>query len=123
MTLTGTVSPVVVIESEKGRQALLARAESGLPEGECLVKIVDVIGLRRSVRTTPADKRAVLVAREVPTVLRGGLTSVVSYYRVPADALDATETHYVGEAISHTYEVMLNVARVGMRRDPRAVVA
>lgn len=115
-------APVVVIENEKGRNALLARAEASLPEGECLVKVVDVIGLRRSVRTTPKDERAVLVAREVPVVLRGGLTSLVSYYRVPADALDATETHYLGEAVSHTYEVLLNVARVGMRR-ASAVVA
>lgn len=123
MTLAAPAAPVVVIVNEKGRDALLARAEANLPEGECLVKVVDVIGLRRSVRTTPKDKRATLVAREVPMVLRGGLTSLVSYYRVPVDALEATETHYLGEAVSHTYDVMLNVARVGMRRDPRAVVA
>ena len=123
MTLAAPVAPVIVIENEKGRDALLARAEASLPEGECLIKIVDVVGLRRSVRTAPKDARAVLVAREVPVVLRGGLTSIVSYWRAPVDGLDATETHYVGEAVSHTYEVMLNVARVGMRRDRRAVVA
>lgn len=123
MTPTGAAPPVVVIENESGRLALLARAETSLPAGESLVKVVDVIGLRRSVRTTPRDPRATLVAREVPVVLRGGLTSLTTYYRVPTDGLDATETHYVGEAVSHTYDVLLNVARVGMRRDRRVVPA
>lgn len=108
-------APTLVIENEKGRQALLARAESYLPEGECLVRVVDIVGLRRSVRTVPTDKRAQLVAREVPVVLRGGLTTLVSYHRVPVDALEAKETHYVGEGESHSYDVLLNVARVGTR--------
>lgn len=111
-----TTEPLLVIQNEAGRHALLARAEAHLPEGECLVKVVDVIGLRRSVRTTPTDPRATLVAKEAPIILRGGLTSVISYYRVPTDGLDATETHYVGETVSHSYEVLLNVARIGMKK-------
>ena len=117
-----TPTPVLLVESEKGRDALLARAEAGLSQGECLVKVTDVIGVRRSVRTVPKDPRVVLVAREVPVVLRGGLTSLISYYRAPTDALDATESHYVGEALSHTYDVLLSVARVG-RKPERTVVA
>lgn len=108
----------LVIENESGRLALLARAEAHLQRGECLIKIVDVIGLRRSVRTTPLSPDAQLVARELPVVLRGGLTSLVSYYRVPTDALEAKETHYVGDAISHSYDVLLQVARLGMRATP-----
>jgi hypothetical protein len=108
-------SVTVRIETAAGRDAFLARAESSLARGECLVRIVDVVGLRRSVRTTPRDPRAELVAREVPVVLRGGLTSVVSYHRVPIDALGATETHYAGDQVSHTYDVLLQVARVGTR--------
>jgi hypothetical protein len=105
----------LILESDAGREALLRAAEAGLREGECLVKIVDIIGLRRSVRTTPKDKRAELVARELPLVLRGGLTSLVSYYKVPTQALDATETHGLNGEITHTYEVMLNIARVGVK--------
>ena len=110
----------VVIESAKGREALLACAEASLPAGDCLVKVTDVVGMRRSVRTTPRDPRAALVARETPLVLRGGLTSLVSYYRVPADALDAKETHHVDGEVSHAYDVRLDVARVG--RAPRKPV-
>src|SRR5438094_7130476 len=106
----------LMIENDAGREALLRLAEAGLKQGECLVKIVDVVGLRRSVRTVPKDPRAELVAREVPLVLRGGLTSLVSYYRVPLDGLDATETHSVEGEVSHTYDVLLNVARVGVRQ-------
>ena len=105
----------LVIENDAGREALLRLAEAGLREGECLVKIVDVVGVRRAVRTTPSSPGAELVAREVPQVLRGGLTSLVSYYRVPTSSLDATETHSVDGDVSHTYEVLLNVARVGVK--------
>lgn len=105
----------LILESDAGREALLRAAEAGLREGECLVKIVDIIGLRRSVRTAPKDTRAELVARERPLVLRGGLTSLVSYYKVPNEALEATETHWMGAEVSHTYDVMMNVARVGVR--------
>ena len=115
MTSANATAPLLVIESEKGRQALLDRAETGLAQDECLVRVVDVIGLRRTVRTTPTDPRAVLVARELPLVLRGGLTSLVSYYRVPTDGLDATEAHTLNGEHSHAYEVILHVARLGKK--------
>jgi hypothetical protein len=105
----------LILENDAGREALLRAAEAGLREGECLVKIVDIIGIRRSVRTVPLDPRAELVARELPLVLRGGLTSLVSYYRVPTDALDAKESHSLNGDLSHTYNVLLNIARMGVK--------
>lgn len=105
----------LILETTAGREAFLRSAEAGLREGECLVKIVDIIGVRRAVRTTPTDPRAQLVARERPLVLRGALTSLVSYYRVPADALEAKETHHFQGELSHTYDVLLNVARIGVK--------
>jgi len=109
------VTTTLLIENEKGRDALLARAESALRQGECLVKIVDVVGLRRSVRTAPASPRAVLAASEVPVVLRGGLTSLVSYWIVPADELGAREAHTLHGKETHAYDVTLSVARMGTR--------
>ena len=112
----------LLIQSDKGRDALLSRAGS-LPEGECLVKVVDVVGVQRSVRTTPSDPRATLVATEVPAVLRGGLTRLVSYYRAPLDGLAAREAHYVGTGESHAYEVLLSVAKLGREQARAPVVA
>lgn len=105
----------LILENDAGREALMRAAEAGLREGECLVKTVDIVGIRRLVRTTPKSAQAELVARELPLVLRGGLTSLVSYYRVPTDALDATETHSVNGEVSPTYDVLLNVARIGVK--------
>jgi hypothetical protein len=114
---SATIAPsaILVIENEKGRQALLDRAEAGLSSEECLVRVVDVIGLRRAVRTTPTHPNAVLVARELPLIVRGGLTSLVSYYRVPVEGLDAREEHTVNGEHSHTYDVILHVARLGKK--------
>jgi Tfp pilus assembly protein PilX len=109
------VTTTVLVENEKGRHALFARAESALRQGECLVRIVDVVGLRRGVRTTPTSPRATLVASEVPVVLRGGLTSLVSYWVVPADELGARETHTLHGKETHAYDVTLSVARMGTR--------
>ncbi|MFA5862258.1 MAG: hypothetical protein WDA16_11250 [Candidatus Thermoplasmatota archaeon] len=108
----------IVIQSESGRRALLARAETQLGLGECLAMAVDVIGLRHSVRTTPTSKRAVLVALEVPSVLRGGITRLVSYYCVPTDELEAKETHRLGDDVSHEYDLLLRVMRLGVRAGP-----
>jgi hypothetical protein len=115
--------PCVTLESAAGRDALLARAQASLPRGECLVRITDVIGIKRAVRTVPDDPRAALVAREAPLVLRGGITTLVAYWRVPADALGAKETHYERGHPTHAYDVRLSVATVGTAPIRAPVVA
>ncbi|HVM45341.1 MAG TPA: hypothetical protein VM582_05345 [Candidatus Thermoplasmatota archaeon] len=100
----------LLITNDKGRVNLLARAERSLPPGEVIVQVKDLVGRRRAFRTTPASPKAELVAQEAPLVLRGGLTSLVSYYRVPANELAASEEHYEDGVLSHTYQVQLRVA-------------
>lgn len=111
----------LLITNDKGRVNLLARAERSLPAGWVLVQVKDLVGRRRAFRTLPASPRAELVASEPPLVLRGGLTSLVSYYRVPEDELGATEEHYEADALSHTYTITLRIACRGQAR-PRALV-
>lgn len=115
-----TVSATLVIESEAGRLALLARAEKSLRAGEVLVQVKDLVGRRRSFETRPASPQAELVATEPARVLRGGLTQLVSYWRVPANQLDAVESHFEEGAFSHSYDVKL---RVAAKPTPRALVA
>lgn len=105
----------LLITNDRGRVNLLARAERSLPKGDVIVQVKDLVGLRRSFRTTPRSPHAELVAQEPALVLRGGLTSLVSYYRVPADDLAATEEHFENGVLSHTYEVKLRVACRGER--------
>lgn len=100
----------LLITSDKGRVNLLARAEHALPEGWALVQVKDLVGRRRAFRTTPTSPLAELVAREPPLVLRGGLTSLVSYYRVPEGELGAVEDHFENDVLSHSYQVTLRVA-------------
>ena len=105
----------LLITNDRGRVALLARAERSLPKGDVIVQVKDLVGQRRAFRTVPASPLAELVAQEPPLVLRGGLTSIVSYYRVPADELAATEEHYERGVLSHKYEIKLRVACRGER--------
>lgn len=107
---------LLVLESEAGRASFLAWAEKHLPEGEAIVEIRALVGRRRAFRTIPKDVRAELVATQRPLVMRGGLTALVSYYRVPVDALDAEERHYEDGQFSHRYDVLLKVARLGKKR-------
>jgi len=117
-----SVEVLVVIQSEKGRAGLYAWAERALAADEALVVVKDLVGARRGMRTTPTDPRARLVAVEPPAVLRGGLTALTSYFVVPADGLDAVETHLEGGKPTHTYDVLLRVARLG-KREARALPA
>lgn len=103
----------LIVCNDQGRVNLLARAERTLPAGEVIVQVKDLVGRRRSFRTTPTSPRAELIATEPPLVLRGGLTSLVSYYRVPANELGAIERHYEEGAFSHSYDVKLRVACQG----------
>ena len=114
---------LLVIESPHGRASFLAWAEKHLPEGEAIVEVRALVGQRRAFRTVPKDPRAELVATEPALVLRGGLTALVSYYRVPVDALDAEERHYEDGEPSHTYDVLLKVARLGRKKSPTLVNA
>ena len=105
----------VIIENENGRDAFLDFAQRHLPKDEAIVKLRDLVGLRRSFRTRLVDTSAVLVATEPPLVLRGSLTALVSYYRVKADKIEARETHYDGESVSHAYDVLAPIARLGAK--------
>ena len=106
----------LLIVSDKGRAHLLARAERCLPAGDVVVQVKDLVGRRRAFRTTPTSTRAELVASEPPLLLRGGLTSLVSYYRVPANELGAIERHYENDALSHSYDITLRVCCRGTAR-------
>lgn len=112
----------LVVQGDRARAALIERAESSLPKDEVLVQVKDLVGQRRSFQTMPIDARARLVAREPPVVLRGGLTSLVAYYRVPADALQAREEHFENGKFSHAYDVTLRVVGRGRAQTPAALV-
>lgn len=118
-----TPDVLLVVESAKGREGLLSWSERALRDDEALVVVKDLVGARRGMRTTPTDPRAKLVAVEPPAVLRGGLTALVSYYVVPLDGLDATEVHLENGKPSHSYDVILRVAKLGNRRAAREVAA
>lgn len=100
-------SALLVLESEEGRLAFLERARRDLAAGECIVEIKDVASSRRSFETRPSDPRARLVAKAVPRLVRGRLLVEASYYVVPADALDARETHFENGEYSHHYDILL----------------
>lgn len=106
----------LLITNDTGRVNLLARAERCLPAGEVIVQVKDLIGRRRSFRTLPKSPRAELVAQEPALVLRGGLTSLVSYYRVPADELDAVEEHSEDGVRTHSYDIKLRIACRGSKK-------
>lgn len=114
---------MLVIENAAGKAAFLAWAEKHLPEGEAIVEVRSLVGRRRAFRTVPKDPRAELVASEPALVMRGGLTALVSYHRVPVDGLDAEERHYEDGELSHTYDVVLKVARLGKKKAAVAVNA
>ncbi|GEM_PF-3356319 len=119
---TPALEPRLLVTSDKGRDGLYAWAGRALSSSEALVVVKDIVGVHREMRTTPKDPRARLVATEPPAVLRGGLTCLTSYYVVPADALDGVETHLEGGKVSHAYEVVLRIARLG-RREARQPIA
>lgn len=116
------MSETLLICSDQGRANLLARAERSLPVGEVIVQVKDLIGRRRAFRTLPVSPRAELVASEPALVLRGGLTLLISYYRVPADELAAVESHAECDVHTHDYQVQLRVACHG-QAVKRALVA
>lgn len=116
------IHATLLICGDQARANLLARAEKSLSAGEVIVQVKDLVGRRRACRTTPTSSKAELVATEPALVLRGGLTVLMSYYRVPADELGAREEHYESERLSHAYDVKLRIACRG-RATPAAVPA
>lgn len=114
------VAATLLVCSNVGRLHFLARASRSLPPGEVLVQVRDLLGLRRTFQTVPTSARAVLVAREPPLVLRGSLTALVTYYRVPAGELGAVETHTEeGQPARHQRARLRVVCEAG-RRPPRS---
>lgn len=108
---------MLVLESDEGRAAFLEQARRELAAGECLVEIKDVASSRRAFETRPTDPRARLVAKAVPKLVRGRLLVEASYYVVPADSLDARETHFEAGEYSHHYDILLKPL-VGGPLDP-----
>lgn len=117
---TPEVDVVIEVLSSHGREALIARAAASLPAEEVLVEIKDLASRRRSFATRPSDPRARLVARSLPTLLRGSLLATVTYWRVPADNLEGVEAHREGGDFSHEYTVRLRVVAAGARESVAA---
>lgn len=114
---------LLTIENAAGRDAFLSWAEKHLSEGEAIAEVRGLVGRRRAFRTVPTDKRAELVAVEAPMVMRGSLTALVHYYRVPVDGLDGEERHFEDGAFSHKYDVPLKVARLGRKKGAAVALA
>lgn len=104
---------MLIVENSQGRERLLRAAEEGLNENECIVKITDTISLEHSTLTVPTSHGAEVIAREAPKLLPGGVTALISYVKVPADSLKATEYRMEGTQIVASREVTLQAERFG----------
>ena len=104
---------MLIVENSQGRERLFAAAEEGLGENEAIVKITDTISLEHSTLTVPLSHNAEVVAREAPKLLPGGVTALISYVKLPADALTATEYRMEGTEIVAAREINLQAERIG----------
>lgn len=104
---------MLIVENSQGRERLYAAAEEGLGENEAIVKITDTISLESSTLTVPMSPIAEVVAREAPKLLPGGVTALISYVKLPADALKATEYRMEGTEVVASREVSLQPERIG----------
>jgi len=104
---------MLIVETSKGRELLLNSAEKNLAEGEAIVKITDTISLESSTLTVPSDPNAEVIAREPPKLLPGGVTALISYVKVHASGLKATEYRMEKTQITNTREITLKAERVG----------
>lgn len=107
---------MLIVENSQGRERLFRAAEDALGENEAIVKITDTISLESSTLTVPLAHNAEVIAREAPKLLPGGVTALISYVKVPADALKATEYRMEGTEIVGTREVNLQAERLGRKR-------
>lgn len=104
---------MLIVENSQGRERLYQAAEQALAENEAIVKITDTISLEHSTLTVPVSQSAEVVAREAPKLLPGGVTALISYVKLPADALQATEYRMEGTEVVASREVTLQAERVG----------
>lgn len=111
-----TMKTMLIVETAKGRETLLASAEKSLPEGQAIVKITDTLSLESSTLTVPLDANAEVIAREPPKLLPGGVTALISYVRIPSTNLKATEYRMEKTAIVSSREVALRPERIGKAR-------
>ncbi|HVL48471.1 MAG TPA: hypothetical protein VM889_07940 [Candidatus Thermoplasmatota archaeon] len=107
---------ILIVETTKGRDRLLAAAEQNLSEGEAIVKITDTISLESSTLTVPTDARAEVIAREPPKLLPGGVTALISYVKLPAGALTAVEYRMEKTNVTATRDVNLRAERIGKQK-------
>lgn len=104
---------ILIIETTKGREKLLSRAEGTLGEEEAIVKITDTISVESTILTVPTDPTAEVVAREPPKLLPGGVTALISYVKCAKTPLKAMEYRLQKTEIVATREVTLRAERVG----------
>ncbi|MFA5860989.1 MAG: hypothetical protein WDA16_04780 [Candidatus Thermoplasmatota archaeon] len=104
---------MLIVENSQGRERLFRAAEEGLGENEAIVKITDTISLEHSTLTVPMSHGAEVIAREAPKLLPGGITALISYVKLPADNLKATEYRMEGTQIMSSREIVLQAERVG----------
>ena len=111
---------MLIVESTKGRENLLAAAEKTLAATEAIVRITDTISVDSSTLTVPTDQNAEVIAREPPKLLPGGVTALISYVKVHGGApFKATEYRLEKTQIVASREVTLRAERQG-RTPPAA---
>lgn len=105
---------MLIVESSKGRENLLAALEKTLVADEAIVRITDTISVDSSTLTVPADSNAEVIAREPPKLLPGGVTALISYVKVHGAApYKATEYRLEKTQIVASREVTLKAERSG----------
>jgi len=104
---------ILIVENPEGRERLFRAAEESLAQNEAIVKITDTISLERSTLTVPHAAEAEVLAREAPKLVPGGVTALISYVKIRADALTATEYVMEGTKVVETREIELEALRIG----------
>ena len=109
---------MLIVENSQGRERLFRAAEDHLSENEAIVKLTDTISLEHSTLTVPTSPVAEVIAREAPKLLPGGVTALISYVKLPADQLKATEYRMEGTEVVASREVTLQAERIGRGKGP-----
>ncbi|HWG89930.1 MAG TPA: hypothetical protein VNZ52_03685 [Candidatus Thermoplasmatota archaeon] len=104
---------MLIIETAKGREKLLNRAEETLEEGEAIVKITDTISVESTILTVPTDPDGEVIAREPPKLLPGGVTALISYVKCKTLPVKAMEYRLQKTEIVAAREVTLKPERTG----------
>ncbi|MHB8605306.1 MAG: hypothetical protein ACYDCK_08610 [Thermoplasmatota archaeon] len=106
---------MLIVETNQGRERLLSAAEKTLGAGEAIVKLTDTISLESSTLTVPLAPDAEVIAREPPKLLPGGVTALISYVKLPSDALRATEFRMQKTEVVSQREIALKPELVGTK--------